>query len=125
MHTATRLALPLIDRVRRVNPGARLAAYGLYAPLNAAWLREHGVDHVLGPEGEIELTTLAREAKVHGSPNPQPMRLAPHVDRRLLVIPHRDNLPPLAKYAQLQMPDGSTRVVGSTDSTRGCKHLCR
>src|SRR5512138_1707576 len=42
MHTATRLASPLIDRVRRVNPAARLAAYGLYAPLNAAWLREKG-----------------------------------------------------------------------------------
>jgi len=25
----------------------------------------------------------------------------------------------------LQMPDGSRRVVGSTDATRGCKHLCR
>ena len=23
------------------------------------------------------------------------------------------------------MPDGSRRVVGSTDATRGCKHLCR
>jgi hypothetical protein len=23
------------------------------------------------------------------------------------------------------MPDGSTRTVGSTDATRGCKHLCR
>src|SRR5437868_6485763 len=23
------------------------------------------------------------------------------------------------------MPDGSTRVMGSTDATRGCKHLCR
>jgi len=125
MHTATRLASPLIDRVRRVNPGARLAAYGLYAPLNAAWLREHGVEHILGPEGELELTNLACETTVHGSPTPETHGLAPHVDRRLLVIPHRDNLPPLAKYAQLQMPDGSTRVVGSTDSTRGCKHLCR
>ena len=35
MHTATRLAAPLIARVRHVNPSARLAAYGLYAPLNA------------------------------------------------------------------------------------------
>ena len=25
----------------------------------------------------------------------------------------------------LQMPDGTRRVVGSTDATRGCKHLCR
>ena len=32
---------------------------------------------------------------------------------------------PLATYARSQMPDGSTRVVGSTDATRGCKHLCR
>jgi radical SAM superfamily enzyme YgiQ (UPF0313 family) len=111
MHTATRLASPLIDRVRRVNPDARVAAYGLYAPLNAAWLREHGVEYILGPEGELELTTLACGPS--------------QVDRRLLVIPHRGNLPPLANYAQLQMPDGSTRIVGSTDATRGCKHLCR
>src|SRR5215204_2959123 len=51
MHTATRLAAPLIDRVRAVNPAARLAAYGLYAPLNANWLRGRGVTDVLGPDG--------------------------------------------------------------------------
>ena len=39
--------------------------------------------------------------------------------------PDRVGLPPLARYASLQMPDGSRRVVGSTDATRGCKHLCR
>src|SRR5215475_1776815 len=39
MHTATRLAAPLIGRVRTVNPQARIAAYGLYAPLNAEWLQ--------------------------------------------------------------------------------------
>ena len=58
MHTATRLAAPLIDRVRQVNPSARIAAYGLYAPLNAEWLRERGVTHVLGPEAEQELVAL-------------------------------------------------------------------
>ncbi len=36
MHTATRLAAPLIERTRRVNPRATLVDYGLYAPLNAA-----------------------------------------------------------------------------------------
>src|SRR5215467_6347529 len=61
MHTATRLAGPLIDRVSRVNPSAVIAAYGLYAPLNAHWLREHGVSHVLGPEVEPELLGLVRE----------------------------------------------------------------
>src|SRR5687767_15813472 len=33
MHTATRLAAPLIDRARQANPAARVCAYGLYAPL--------------------------------------------------------------------------------------------
>ena len=60
MHTATRLATPLIERVRRVNPAARLCAYGLYAPLNASWLRECGIEHVLGPEAEAQLVELAR-----------------------------------------------------------------
>ena len=60
MHTATRLAAPIIEQVRTLNPGATLAAYGLYAPLNAAWLRERGIAHVLGPEAERELVESNR-----------------------------------------------------------------
>src|SRR6185503_3855568 len=52
MHTATRLALPVIDRVGAENARARLIAYGLYAPLNEALLRDHGIDRVLGGEFE-------------------------------------------------------------------------
>ena len=59
MHTATRLAAPLIARAGRVNAAARLAAYGLYAPLNASWLGEQGVA-VLGPDAEAELADLAQ-----------------------------------------------------------------
>src|SRR5262245_41355138 len=55
MHTATRLALPVIDRVHGLNPTARLIAYGLYAPLNATLLRERGVTDVLGGEFEQDL----------------------------------------------------------------------
>ena len=61
MHTATRLALPVIDRVRALNPGAVLCAYGLYAPLNAALLRERGVTAIIGGEFEDDLAALARE----------------------------------------------------------------
>src|SRR5262245_1180267 len=39
MHTATRLAGPLIRKARAVNPSARICAYGLYAPLNVEWLQ--------------------------------------------------------------------------------------
>ena len=116
MHTATRLAAPLIARVRHVNPSARLAAYGLYAPLNAIWLQEQGVENVLGPEAEADLVRLANSQAP--TPNSQGRRIR-------FIRPDRSTLPPLARYASLQMPDGSRRVVGSTDATRGCKHLCR
>jgi len=116
MHTATRLAAPLIARARLVNPAARLCAYGLYAPLNAEWLRQEGVQHVLGAEAEDDLVALVKDAGY----------AAPAGIARLHFIqPDRSSLPPLDRYAELQMPDGSRRVAGSTDASRGCKHLCR
>ena len=55
MHTATRLA-GAAHRSRRARESVGQAcAYGLYAPLNASWLRERGVDDVLGPEAEADL----------------------------------------------------------------------
>src|SRR5205085_11118327 len=34
MHTATRIAAPLVARVKTLNPTAHLCFYGLYAPVN-------------------------------------------------------------------------------------------
>jgi len=116
MHTATRLAAPLIDRVRAMNASAQLVAYGLYAPLNAAWLRSRGVATVLGPEAEEDLVALAKSRVPTANLQIPKLRFIP---------PDRSTLPPLRRYAALQMPDGSRRVVGTTDATRGCKHLCR
>ena len=48
MHTATKLFLRLVDRVRAVNPRAHLCAYGLYAPLNERLLRGRGGRHDSG-----------------------------------------------------------------------------
>jgi radical SAM superfamily enzyme YgiQ (UPF0313 family) len=122
MHTATRLAAAVIDRVRLVNPAATLVAYGLYAPLNAAWLRERGVSAVLGPEAEEDLVALAKSpafAKATARPS------AYMLPKLQFIQPDRSTLLPLQRYAALQMPDGSRRVVGATEATRGCKHLCR
>ena len=132
MHTATRLAAPLIARAGRVNASARLAAYGLYAPLNASWLGEQGVT-VLGPDAEADLLTLAQrqlptlnaQLPKSNSQSPETRAESPSRQRLQFIPPDRSSLPPLARYASLQMPDGSRRVVGSTDATRGCKHLCR
>jgi radical SAM superfamily enzyme YgiQ (UPF0313 family) len=116
MHTATRLALPVLQRVRRVNPSARVAAYGLYAPLSENLLRERGVDYVLGPEAEADLVAVAQQRSVSRTTG---------VPKLSFVVPDRSGLPLLERYAMLEMPDGRRRVAGATDATRGCKHRCR
>ena len=128
MHTATRLALPVIDRVRVLNGSATICAYGLYASLNEDLLRQHGVTIVLGPESEAELLSVAVGIASGPSRNgvpPQsrvPGRALPRLE---FIQPDRAGLPSLDRYASLQMPDGSRKVVGATDATRGCKHRCR
>jgi radical SAM superfamily enzyme YgiQ (UPF0313 family) len=134
MHTATRLALPLIDRVRAINPAATIGAYGLYAPLNETILRERGVSVILGPEAEEDLVDLAGGSKDSPLPTESDMEAVrrggsldpPRALPRLQFIqPDRTGLPSLDRYASLQMPDGTTRIVGATDASRGCKHRCR
>jgi radical SAM superfamily enzyme YgiQ (UPF0313 family) len=145
MHTATRLAAPLIDRARRLNPSARLCAYGLYAPLNAQWLGERGITDILGPEAEAALVDLVKsqlptpnsqfptpnsQLPTPNSQLPEPKAQSPKpkahsLPRLHFITPDRAGLPALERYASLRMPDGSRRIMGSTDATRGCKHFCR
>lgn len=132
MHTATRLAIPVFARVRALNRGVTLAAYGLYAPLSEELLRAHGVSAVLGPEPEAALVALACEIaespdhRIAQSPNHQISRSPDaSLPRLSFVVPDRSSLPQLSRYASVQMPDGTRRVAGATDATRGCKHRCR
>jgi len=117
MHTATRLAVPVIDRVRATNPGARLIAYGLYAPLNASLLREHGVSAIIGGEFEEELVLATSSA----TGVTDRARAVPRVTFR---VPDRSGLPALTKYATLQIGP-ERRTAGYTEASRGCKHRCR
>jgi len=48
MHTATRLAAQLVGPVRQWNSEAHLCFYGLYAPVNEAYLRSISVETILG-----------------------------------------------------------------------------
>ncbi len=124
MHTATRLAAPLITRVRSLNSSARICAYGLYAPLNEDWLRSLGVHDVCGGEFEADLAAIAR-AMMDGAPA-KPARVGTGgLPRLQFLVPDRSTLPPLSRYASLQMGDGRRRVAGYTEASRGCRHLCR
>ena len=44
MHTALRLGVHLLHRIREINPDVSICMYGLYAKLNADYLLSHGVD---------------------------------------------------------------------------------
>src|SRR3990172_5485969 len=47
MHTATRIAVEALPRIRALAPRAHLCVYGLYAPMNQELLRSLGVGTVL------------------------------------------------------------------------------
>lgn len=125
MHTATRLALPVIGRFRDLNADAHFCAFGLYAPLNRDLLRGVGVDSVIGGEFEEPLARLAgnlKQSRAEGYPSTDPPIV---LARQAFKLPDRAGLPALSEYAFLTMPDGQRRQVGYTEATRGCKHVCR
>jgi radical SAM superfamily enzyme YgiQ (UPF0313 family) len=126
MHTATRIAADLISKARAINPGAYLCCYGLYAPLNEDFLRQLGVQTLIGGEFEAALTDLALrlyQAK-SGKPLPTPSTEIA-LERLQFIPPDRSQLPAPSAYARLCLPDGSTRLTGYTEASRGCKHHCR
>ena len=124
MHTATRLAAKVIEKVRKLNPDAHLCCYGLYAPLNESYLRSLGAGTILGGEFEPGLVSLAARL-ASGSPSAPP-QLEPLIslDRLKFQVPLRSLLPPIETYAGLRIGAVSKRV-GYTEASRGCKHLCR
>lgn len=125
MHTATRIAAHLLGRVKQINPQAHLCCYGLYAPLNAPYLRSLGSQTILGGEFEAGLAALVtRLAQAPGTPillQPEPLV---STARQQFRVPDRSGLPPLQRYAHLEFGD-ERRVTGYTEASRGCKHLCR
>jgi radical SAM superfamily enzyme YgiQ (UPF0313 family) len=186
MHTATRLACKLIPSLREQNPGAHICCYGLYAPMNAEYLRSLGVGTILGgefegglvrlvkrlevadrleekkrifPQGlkpsdaegsmpELKLrrpsardsapaadgdalkrapTTLVENLNPSGDKTVQATQTEPMIslERLKFEVPDRAGLAPVAQYAHLVLPGGGYRIVGSTEASRGCKHLCR
>jgi radical SAM superfamily enzyme YgiQ (UPF0313 family) len=124
MHTATRLAVALLPSIREINPRAQLCFYGLYAPVNESFLRGLGVQTILGGEFEEGLAALVArlERNDAGSGQTKPVI---SLARQKFMVPDRRGLVPIEKYARLVMPGGETRTVGSTEASRGCKHLCR
>jgi radical SAM superfamily enzyme YgiQ (UPF0313 family) len=129
MHTATRLALQLIEQIQAINPQVHLCCYGLYAPLNAGYLLEYGVDFVIGGEYEQPLLNLVAALSQGEAAPPEgittrqnPAR--PYLAKLPFAVPERKTLPPLKHYAHLE-GNGRQALAGYVEASRGCLHTCR
>ncbi len=137
MHTALRLGVRVAELIRTINPTCHICFYGLYASINTEYLLQRLADSVVGGEYEIPLVSLI-EALNRG----QPISLLEGVSSRNRVvgpwlqrgyastasttphpIPNRSGLPMLDHYAQLEQ-NGSERLVGYVEASRGCLHRC-
>lgn len=127
MHTATRIATRVVERVKILNPNAHLCFYGLYASMNEPFLRTLGADTILGGEYEAGLVSLVQRLRA----SPMALALAPQPEplislaKQEFLIPDRRGLVALSKYASLNVGNGQSKTVGYTEASRGCKHLCR
>lgn len=133
MHTALRLGVDLLHRIRGLpgRSGRRpvVCFYGLYAELNRDFLLRSGADYIIG--GEFEGALLALVQAVHGQQQGLPDGVSdtatvrpPIVTRLNYLRPSRAGLPDLARYARLDH-GGEFLPVGNVDTTRGCLHTCR
>jgi radical SAM superfamily enzyme YgiQ (UPF0313 family) len=127
MHTATRIATRVAERVKALNPDAHLCFYGLYASMNEPLLRRLGADTVLGGEFEAGLGSVIERLRAAPAGAKKVFQIEPVVSlaKQQFVVPDRSGLAALSKYAQLEVGDGQSRTVGYTEASRGCKHLCR
>lgn len=128
MHTALRLGEQVAKRVRTINPGAFICLYGLYALLNADYLLQETIDAAIGGEYEEPLLKLIIALDQHTStaiPGVKTRQQAsgPWLQRAPVVLPQRQSLPALTRYARLEI-NGASVLAGYTEATRGCKHTC-
>lgn len=135
MHTALRLGVHVVKRIREINPDATICLYGLYAGLNADYLLKHGVDFCIAGEYESPLLALIEMANKDGfsllantSNLPDAVigncvEARPFLERLSFSAPSRAPLPVLNSYARLAHRD-EHRLVGYVEGSRGCKYFC-
>ena len=100
MHTATRIAAAALPKIRALAPHAKIAAFGLYAPMNAGWLRDLGAEAIFGGESEPDLLAWVESGAA-------PATTQIRRDKIEFLVPDRSGLPALDRYAHLLLADDS------------------
>lgn len=133
MHTALRLGARTAEHIRKLNPSCHICFYGIYASLNSEYLLEQFADSVIGGEFEEPLLKLiealgdkssrADFLEIEGVSFPERMQ-PPYLARLKFAPLNYRGLPPLSKYAHV-ISNGSPRLAGYIEASRGCLHHCR
>lgn len=131
MHTAMRLGVRVIDRIRAVQPNAHITFFGMYALLNAEYLHAAGADSVISAECEVPLRALAKAlhaGKVVNDGSIVGLGTLGHpatipAEKPSFPMPYRDGLPALRSYAGFER-DSVIISAGYVEATRGCHHTC-
>jgi radical SAM superfamily enzyme YgiQ (UPF0313 family) len=137
MHTALRLGLSVLFRLRSEHPAIAVALHGLYAPVAPPGAALRGGDLLSAGDSETAIVEwadvldgskhLKRGAKTSGAPDIRIELGAAHgnaAQHKSRNVPYRDGLPGLENYARL-LWNGTERLVGTVEATRGCHHRCR
>ena len=125
MHTALRLGVAAARALRTRHPGVPIGFYGLYAGLNAEYLRTAGLaDAIWTGELEEDLADWARTVVARQAGARAPGSMEPRLIRQHLPAPDRRGLPPLAAYARFVAADGAVVMAGQVEASRGCLHTC-
>lgn len=131
MHTAMRLGVRVIDRIRAVQPEAHITFFGMYALLNAEYLFAAGADSVISAECEVPLRALAKalhtgkpvnDGSIVGLGTLGHPATVP-AEKPSFPMPYRDELPALRSYAGFER-DSVIISAGYVEATRGCHHTC-
>jgi hypothetical protein len=92
-------------------PNARIAAFGLYAPVNAPWLKRLGVEAIFGGESEPDLLDWVQSGVAPAEP-------LVRRDRIEFLLPERRGLPDLQRYARLILADDTQKITGFAEASR-------
>lgn len=120
MHTAMRLALQAVSRIRRSRSDMPVCLYGLYAHIEDRAGAGRLV-HTIAGEYETELLNWARS--IPDGESAASRRQVVDLGRQEFQAPARADLPRLDNYSQLAI-GGERRLAGYVEASHGCAHRC-
>lgn len=114
MHTAMRLAIDVAGRIKERFSDKPVCLYGLYAGMSKEATLGRVADRIIVGEYETALGAWA---------NTLDSGVSNDLIKSTFLVPARDLLPPLDRYAKLES-SGQERTVGYVEASHGCRHRC-